>query len=81
MNERIKELSKVAEKHANDFPEEAINKYEDVWHRVYSEKFAELIIRECADICGQQGRVGWNDDRKAQARLDGELIQKHFGVE
>ena len=43
--------------------------------------FAELIVRECASICDQQGRVGWNDDRKAQARLDRDLIKEHFGVE
>ena len=43
-------------------------------------KFAELIIRECANICDRQGRSGWNDDRKAQARLDRDLIKQHFGV-
>lgn len=45
------------------------------------EMFAELIVKECAEICDQQGRVGWNDDRKAQARLDRDLIKEHFGVE
>jgi hypothetical protein len=45
------------------------------------QKFAELIVKECAEICDQQGRVGWNDDRKAQARLDRDLIKQHFGVE
>jgi len=45
------------------------------------EKFAELLIKECADVCLRQSRSGWNDDRKAQARLDYDLIKEHFGVE
>jgi hypothetical protein len=45
------------------------------------QKFAELIVRECANICDHQGRSGWNDDRKTQARLDRDLIKQHFGVE
>jgi alpha-amylase/alpha-mannosidase (GH57 family) len=48
---------------------------------IFEEKFAELIVRDCASICDQQGRVGWNDDRKAQAKLDRDLIKEHFGVE
>jgi hypothetical protein len=44
-------------------------------------KFDELIVRECANICDHQGRSGWNDDRKTQARLDRDLIKQHFGVE
>ena len=47
----------------------------------FETKFAHLIIKECADICLRQSRSGWNDDRKAQARLDYNLINEHFGVE
>ena len=44
-------------------------------------KFAALLVQECASICDRQARSGWNDDRKAQARLDRDLIKEHFGVE
>lgn len=73
MNERIKQLMTQASTiRYSGFGETEI---------LDPEKFAELIVRECASICDQQGRVGWNDDRKAQARLDRDLIKEHFGVE
>jgi hypothetical protein len=50
MNERIHELAVQAEKLAD----EATNAYDDdtgnwrkVWNKIYDEKFAELIVREC----------------------------------
>ena len=70
MNERIKELAHQAE----------LPTYNPEGIPTKLEKFAELIVKECASICDQQGRVGWNDDRKAQARLDRDLIEEHFGV-
>lgn len=76
MNEKLKELAEKAQK---------IVGYTDGGYTeikaLDQEKFAELIVRECASICDQQGRASWNDDRKAQARLDRDLIKKHFGVE
>jgi hypothetical protein len=57
MNERIRELSKQAGFYAN--PD--IEKFE---------KFALLIVRECADIAGAA------EPYKAE-----DLIKKHFGVE
>ena len=76
MNKLIKELADKA----TSYKEGLINGKYDI--EVFDkEKFAELIVRECAKICDQQGRVGWNDDRKVQARLDRDLIKEHFGVE
>ena len=64
MNQRIKELAKQAELYAF-VSDEGIDP--DI------EKFAQLIVRECADIffideCSELGYIG---DR----------IRKHFGVE
>lgn len=83
MNERIKEL---AEQAAQEVRVEHNNPYWRMQNEIkedadWREKFAELIVRECASICDHQGRVGWYDDRKAQARLDRDLIKEHFGVE
>jgi hypothetical protein len=70
MNERIKELANIwANLRAKDdrlgitytFSEKAL------------EQFAELIVRECADIC-------YNRDY-AYGAAYGEQIVKHFGVE
>ena len=50
MNERIKELAEQAGITTNldtDFFEKDINK----WIDYYSEKFADLIVRECANQC------------------------------
>ena len=84
MNERIKELLdqsgiKVKSDLSGFNLPEDINLYHAQGFDL--EKFAELIVRECAGVCHQQGYHGWNDDRKAQARLDCHLIKEHFGVE
>ena len=69
MNERIKEFAKQAGfyKYGDDF--------EDI-----IEKFAELIVRECAEVCADRGKMhdglysAWADDCSKR-------IGKHFGVE
>ena len=79
MNERIKELARQADAYAWQQIDEGADY--DKQPQFFAEKFAELIVLECAGICDQQGRAGWNDDRKAQAKLDRDLIKEHFGVE
>jgi len=66
MNERIKELAEQAEDPEHGF--------------IIPEKFAELIVRECAafidsafDIDAHSGEV--------VAWADGGKLKKHFGVE
>ncbi len=75
MNERIKKLAEQAEDWADKQ-----NFYESDYRDYFNEKFAELIVRACSEIAAQQGRVGWNEDRKTQARVDSELIKNHFGI-
>ena len=78
MNERIRELAAQAEKLAD----EATNAYNDdtgnwrkVWNEVYDEKFAELIIRECAQVC-----INLQDIPATEPRHCAEDIKIHFGV-
>ena len=69
MNERIKELIKQATEH--DYTTwDSYNQKELVYYKFNQEKFAELIVRECADIANEPG-----------ARIPGYYIKKHFGVE
>jgi hypothetical protein len=69
MNERIKELAEQADvlytKHY-DLGSVEVNRQE-------VEKFAELIVRECANICKESGMV--------PSVLVSEDILLHFGVE
>ena len=70
MNERIRELADSAKEYAitrlDDTGE--LHKYYDV----YFEKFAELIVRECANIATINAH---------QWASPGTYVLKHFGVE
>jgi nucleoside phosphorylase len=70
MNERILKLAQQAASVEGWGPE--------VWQTTYSEKFAELIVRECMDICEDEddGSIDTKSVRLAMIR-----IKKHFGVE
>lgn len=72
MNERIRELAREAGITTNidtDYFEKDFNK----WVDYYSEKFAELIIKECAD-------VGYDSSYYECALHVSNMIKKHFGV-
>ena len=77
MNERIRELVRQAGLDDPDFP------IED-WDNVPLAKFAELIVKECMDICKHD--YADDDDqfdlgRVYQAKEITQLIKIHFGVE
>jgi hypothetical protein len=63
MNERIKELAKQAVLQTNEVFDQNGKDYSEI----VMEKFAELIVRECADMV-------MNDENAFD-------IMKHFGVE
>ena len=65
MNERIRKLRAQAEKFVLDIPA-ALEPAE--FDEIYEEKFAELIVRECANYA-------FSDEQDHRAML------KHFGVE
>ena len=76
MNERIKELAEQAAKGEGWGME--------VWQTTYSEKFAELIVRECADICKDTAEKQFNPlfSRESDgADVCYRKIKEHFGVE
>ena len=83
MNERINELAEQAKEVVFSAP---------MTGREISQvdlgKFAELIIRECANICELDGQSYKYSFTPAKARLAestskhcGELIKRYFGVE
>ena len=71
MNERIKELERQAEKFVMGIPASLdINEYTSV----FNEKFAELIVRECAEVVKWTPSMFPNDEYVKN-------IKQHFGVE
>lgn len=76
MNERIKELAEQAEM--------AANKGDHVDVKIMMAKFAELLVRECAGVCRDDGRWFQEQDDKVEAGIAYALaykIKEHFGVE
>ena len=81
MNERIKELAQQA----GFFPEP--NWDHTSWHAAgYNdtfEKFAELIVRECANFISPLGDWcgGHGEPRAPSTQECAKMLKKHFGVE
>ena len=76
MNERIEKLKESACPKidwAARYHVELNNGEKEKWMNEWFEKFAELIVRECADIC-------YNRDY-TNGSAYGEAIEEHFGVE
>ena len=73
MNRRIQELAEQADVFA-DSKLQMKGEYHPDWHDLRDEKFAELIVRECAGV-----ELYWlsEQDRKSVV----EKIKQHFGVE
>ena len=69
MNERIKQLAETALEYAKKNQSADIPQH---WFRLYNEKFAELIVRECAS------KVDWI--LAEGGKTQGDLIKQHFGV-
>ena len=81
MNPRIQELAHQAERLAKD----ELAHLERVHNRlyaltegreIYNEKFAQLIIQECANLF----EVEWGEE-KLTGNDVGYVVKKHFGVE
>ena len=76
MNERIKELALEAMTYVTHNPK--ANKLNS--GDMFDEKFAQLIVRECVQVCADRGKhhdglySAWADDCSKR-------IGKHFGVE
>jgi hypothetical protein len=70
MNERIEKFSEQARQYADSMYPSGLDIAK--WGPAYQEKFAELIVRECADI-GERYADGNYEVRNQ--------ILEHFGVE
>jgi len=77
MNERIKELLKQATKE--------VDPYDRVWvfSKVDQAKFAELIVKECMEVCKKQEYDYWrsSEDQDFTPIDCADAIKEHFGVE
>ena len=97
MNERIIELAEQAKKYALDAMIKITDKEQalKVYSETYDTKFAELIVRECADICinknvsnldldiiREAGKFTLQDlATKSCGENLSKQIKEHFGVE
>ena len=82
MNERIRELAEQAQKEVwGNNPYNGSPEFEG--YELDAEKFAELIIRECADVCYQHSEnAGGADTAFGYGYKDcGDDIKRIFGVE
>jgi hypothetical protein len=79
MNERIEKLAVEARQYAfgevenSQDPTEWSTKY---YNEMFEQKFAELIVRECADVC--ENLQKWPSTEPRHCAND---IRIHFGVE
>ena len=86
MNERIRELAEQAKAYATESTKHFTGDEPVVWMDYYTEKFAELIVRECVDKIIAKG-TDWVDFAPSQTGVRPEYwdmaqqIKQHFGVE
>jgi uncharacterized protein YutE (UPF0331/DUF86 family) len=76
MNERIDKLMYHAGLTAQGCWDEM-----DEYDRKAIEKFAELIVQECVDICNKVYFENYPDAEDFERSQEGDAIQNHFGVE
>ena len=72
MNERFKELAEQARQYANSMYPSGLDIPK--WGPAYHEKFAELVVKECVQIC-EQGTATQTTSSGAAS-----MIKQHFGV-
>ena len=76
--ERIKELASQARKYADDNEEHWKSGSGRDWDSLFEQKFAELIVRECAKAVEYSI---WHLPRGYKAVDQAAFVKKHFGVE
>ena len=68
MNERIRELAEQAKCYADENNAHYLQNQH--WIETFEEKFAELIVRECANVAAEHDALDIYEE-----------IREHFGVE
>jgi hypothetical protein len=80
MNERIQQLAVMAKLMAEEDINRQITYNAEL--KAFAEKFAELIVKECADISLKSGNIA---NKNIAAKIESERIyhkiKEHFGVE
>jgi hypothetical protein len=79
MNERVKELSEQAHEYSYaEYTKRLETETADkiFFNKIFNQKFAELIVRECLDICRSED---W-EDQQGWGKMYAHKIQKQFGI-
>ncbi len=76
MNERIRLLADHAKAYANQCTKDLDGDIAWHWMDYYTEKFAELIVKECMSLVSEPGPDMNDTERGILAQ-----IKQHFGVE
>ena len=79
MNHRMQELYDLADKFAKENRVQSIGAPGNNYFELFHEKFAQLIVRECADFIDSHKRV--DEYGLACDIVYGVDLMKHFGVE
>lgn len=80
MNERIRKLAEQAAKWAQQAQWSTDSRFGDrPFSDLYDEKFAELMVRECAKVLTQHGSYFSGEGEPYHYAAS--LIEEHFGVE
>jgi len=72
MNERIRLLAEQANDYANHLDKIGVD---DGWQNIFNQKFAQLIVKECADL------VDTLNEAYDAPSTAGKFIKAHFGIE
>ena len=79
MNERIKELAEQVGVNCV-VPTVGTLEYPNKGEVDHLKKFAELIVKECVDICNRLYFDNYPDAEDFERSEEGDAIKKHFGV-
>ena len=66
MNELIKQLADQVTQYADGYDD----RHEPIWWQFYNERFAEMVVLECADYFSKLGEFNSSQN-----------IKTHFGIE
>lgn len=75
-NKALEELAKQAFRYAADHADEDGKGSLGV----FADKYAELIINECVDVCNKIYFDNYPDAEEFERSEEGDAIKKHFGV-
>lgn len=76
MNERIQELADQAQQYAEYVTPQGLE-----WFDTFKEKFAELIVRECARVVNNADLEDVEGGDASVLYAASEQVKRHFGVE